>query len=93
MGRHWTATVTITARDNAGALVTGATVSGTWSRGNTAACTTSESGTCSVAITTKAKREQFTVSGMTHSSLSYDSSGNTDPDGDSNGTMIRIKKP
>ena len=93
MGRRWTATVTITAVDNAGALVTGATASGTWSRGNVAACTTNESGTCSVAITTKAKREQFTVTDMTHTTLSYDSSANSDPDGDSNGTTNRIKKP
>ena len=92
-GRNWTATVTITARDNAGALVTGATVNGIWARGNTAACTTDASGTCSVATTTRAKREQFTVTDLDHPSLSYDSSGNTDPDGDSNGTVIRIKKP
>lgn len=93
VGRRWTATVTITVRDNAGALVTGATVSGAWGRGNIGTCTTNETGTCSVATTTKAKREQFTVTGVTHSVLSYDSSGNTDPDGDSDGTVIRIKKP
>ena len=93
MGRKWTATVTITARDNTGALVTGATVSGTWIRGNIGVCTTDASGTCSVATTTKAKREQLTVADMTHSSLTYESSGNTDPDGDSNGTVIRIRKP
>lgn len=93
MGRRWTATVTITARDNAGALVTGATVSGAWIRGNTGSCTTNESGMCSVATITQAKREQFTVTDMTHSVLSYDSAGNTDPDGDSNGTVIRIRKP
>lgn len=92
-GRNWTATVTVTARDNAGALVSGATVNGIWSRGNTAACTTDASGTCSVAMTTRAKREQFTVTGLTHPTLSYDSSGNTDPDGDSDGTVIRIRKP
>lgn len=93
MGRTWTATVTMTARDDAGALVAGATVSGTWMRGNVAMCTTDGSGTCSVVTGTKAKREQFTVTGMTHSSLTYDPSANADPDGDSNGTMIRIKKP
>jgi hypothetical protein len=93
MGRKWTATVTITARDNTGALVAGATVSGTWIRGNIGVCTTDASGTCSVATRTKAKREQLTVTDMTHSSLTYDSSGNTDPDGDSNGTVIRIRKP
>jgi hypothetical protein len=92
-GRTWTATVTMTARDDAGALVAGATVSGTWMRGNVATCTTDGTGTCSVVTSTKAKREQFTVTGMTHSSLTYDPSANADPDGDSDGTVIRIKKP
>jgi hypothetical protein len=92
-GRTWTATVTMTARDDAGALVAGATVSGTWMRGNVAMCTTDGSGTCSVVTRTKAKREQFTVTDMTHSSLTYDPSANADPDGDSDGTVITIKKP
>jgi hypothetical protein len=55
-------------------------------------CTTDGSGTCSVVTTTKAKREQFTVTSMTHSSLTYDPSANAGPDGDSNGTVIRIRK-
>jgi len=58
-----------------------------------AMCTTDGSGTCSVVTTTKAKREQFTVTSMTHSSLTYDPSANAGPDGDSNGTVIRIRKP
>jgi hypothetical protein len=93
MGRNWTATVTITARDNEGALVSGATVSGNWIRGNLATCTTNTTGTCSVATSTRAKREQFTITDMSHSTLTYDPSGNTDPEGDSNGTVIRIKRP
>jgi hypothetical protein len=93
VGRTWTATVTVTVRDNAGALVAGATVSGTWMRGMVAMCTTDGSGTCSVMTRTRANREQFTVTGITHSSLTYDPAANTDPDGDSNGTVIRIRKP
>ena len=92
-GRTWTATVTATVRDNGAALVSGATVSGTWRRGNVGTCTTDASGTCSVAISTRARSEQFTVTGVTHASLTYDPAANTDPDGDSNGTTIRIKKP
>jgi hypothetical protein len=93
MGRNWTATVTATVRDAAAAPVSGATVSGTWMRGTVGTCTTDANGTCSVTMTTKAKREQFTVTAVTHASLTYDPAANTDPDGDSNGTVIRIKKP
>ncbi|MBA2436448.1 MAG: hypothetical protein H0V54_15445 [Chthoniobacterales bacterium] len=93
MGRTWTATVTATVRDNGAALVSGATVSGTWRRGNVGTCITTESGTCSVALSTRAKNEQFTVTGVTHASLTYDPSANTDPDGDSNGTVITIRRP
>jgi hypothetical protein len=93
MGRTWTATVTATVRDNGAALVSGATVSGTWRSGNVGACTTTATGTCSVALTTTAKNEQFTVRTVTHASLTYDPAANTDPDRDSNGTVIKIKKP
>lgn len=93
LGRNWTATVTVTVRDNAGVIVTGATVSGTWTRGMAANSITDASGKCSFVTTTKAKREQFTITDITHASLSYDPSGNTDPDGDSNGTVIRIRSP
>ena len=93
MGRTWTATVTATVRDNGVALVSGATVSGTWRHGNVGTCTTDASGTCSVALSTRAKKEQFTVTKVTHASLTYDPSANTDPDGDSNGTAIKVKRP
>jgi hypothetical protein len=93
MGRTWTATVTATVRDNGAALVSGATVSGTWKSGAIGMCTTTASGTCSVALSTRAKNEQFTVTGVTHASLTYDPAANTDPDGDSNGTLIKIRRP
>jgi hypothetical protein len=93
MGRTWTATITATVQDNGAALVSGATVSGTWRRGNVGSCTTTASGTCSVMLSTRAKNEQFTVTNVAHASLTYDATANTDPDGDSNGTTIRVKKP
>ena len=68
-------------------------MSGTWKRGNVGTCTTDASGTCSVSLATRAKSEQFTVTGMTHASLAYDPTANSDPDGDSNGTVIKIRKP
>lgn len=35
----------------------------------------------------------FSVTGITHGTLTYDSSSNTNPDGDSNGTTIVVAKP
>ena len=92
-GRTWTATVTVTIRDAAGPVVSGATVSGTWKRGTVATCTTTTSGTCSMTTTAKGRNEVFTVTAVTHPSLPYDPSANTDPDGDSTGTVITINKP
>jgi hypothetical protein len=37
--------------------------------------------------------ELFTVAGVIHASLTYDPAANADPDGDSDGTAITIKKP
>jgi hypothetical protein len=93
MRRSWTATVAVTVRDAAEAPVSGATVSGTWKRGILATCTTDASGTCSVSMVTRARSERFTVTGTTHSILTYDPDANTDPDGDSNGTLIKIQRP
>ena len=92
-GRTWTATVTIVVRDGAGSLVAGATVSGTWKRGAVVTCITSASGTCSVVATGRGRSQVFTVTGVAHASLGYDPAANTDPDGDSNGTVITINKP
>jgi len=93
MPRNWTATVTATVRDSAGAPVSSATVTGSWKSRLVSTCTTGADGTCSVTTTTKANSEQFTVTGVTHASLTYDPAANTDPDGDSNGTFIRIRRP
>lgn len=92
-GRTWTATVTIVVRDGADALVSGAIVSGTWARGIVVNCVTSASGTCSVSATGRGSRQVFTVTGVAHTTLTYDSTANTDPDGDSNGIVITINKP
>jgi hypothetical protein len=93
MRRNWTATVTATVRDSAAGLVSNATMTGSWKSGIVSTCTTAADGTCSVTTTTKGKNEQFTVTGVTHATLTYDPLANTDPDGDSNGTRIRIKRP
>ncbi|MEI7850110.1 MAG: S8 family serine peptidase, partial [Chloroflexota bacterium] len=89
----WKVTVTVTVKNASGALVSGAKVDG---KLNTTAvsCTTNTSGQCSVSITLKNTVASLTysVSNLTATGLVYDATGNSDPDGDSNGTIITIVK-
>jgi subtilisin family serine protease len=89
----WKVTVTITVKNASGALVSGAKVDG---KLNTTAvsCTTNTSGQCSVSITLKNTVTSLTysVSNLTATGLTYDATGNSDPDGDSNGTIITVVK-
>jgi hypothetical protein len=93
----WTATVTIEVRDDLGALVQGATVTGSFSPagGTGRSCVTSSNGRCAIISTTIPKRTAsvtFSVTAVT-AALPYDAAANGDPDGDSNGTSIVIAKP
>jgi hypothetical protein len=78
-------------------VVSGAVVTGTWSGGyvGTGTCTTGTTGTCSV-ITGSMKLTvpsvTFTVTNVTASGFTYDATANTDPDGDSTGTVITVVK-
>jgi hypothetical protein len=96
-GSKWKATVAITVRDTSGNLVSNATVSGRWSNsGSTVSCKTGSNGQCSItsaALTRSTSSVTFTVQNVTHSTLKYDATKNTDPDGDSNGTSITIQRP
>lgn len=96
-GSTWQAQVTITVHDGAENIVTNATVTGSWSGGTSGSdsCTTDGSGQCTVTSDSMPKRNgsaTFTVDSVSHSSLTYDSSANHDPDGDSNGTSITVNK-
>lgn len=100
VGRNkWRATVTITVHDATHSAVSGATVNGTWSGGTSGSdsCTTDSSGLCSLTssnINNSQPGVTFAVTGVTHASLSYDSSANHDPDSDSsNGTTITVSRP
>jgi subtilisin len=77
---RWSATATATVHDASGAPVSGATVTGTWSGGasGSASCTTNGSGACSVSTTAHRNSESvtFTVTDITHSSHTYDSTNN-----------------
>ncbi len=97
-GSTWAAEVIITVHDGDHNLVADATVSGTWSGGasGTASCVTDANGQCTVSVSGIPKRNgtvTFTVTDVTHADLSYDSSANHDPDGDSDGTSITLAKP
>ena len=96
-GRNkWNATVTITVHDASHNPVSGVTVSGTWSDGNVLSdsCTTGSDGTCSVTSgdinIKKATSVTFTVTSLSGSGVTYVSTANHDPDGDSNGATITI---
>jgi len=69
----WTAMVTITVVDGEDALVSGATVSGSWSAGGSTTCTTGTDGTCSTAtpMNKKATSVTWTISIITHAALTY----------------------
>lgn len=97
-GGSWRATVTITVHDANENPIANATVTGTWSGGysGSASCTTDSNGRCSVTTGNIAKKKSsvtFTVSGVSHNTLTYDSTSNHDPDSDSNGTRITVYKP
>jgi serine protease AprX len=94
----WDATVTIRIDDTNEDPVANAIVSGVWSSGppGTDSCITNASGVCQITRTglnSKSTSVTFTVSNVTQASLSYESSANHDPDGDSDGTSLTISKP
>jgi PKD repeat protein len=92
----WTAVVTITVHDSSHRLVANATVSGSWSgSGGTNSCTTNGSGQCTVSKSKIPKWNAsvtFTVLNVTHATLTYASTNNHDPDGDSNGSSITVSR-
>jgi len=94
---RWDAAVSVLVRDNNGSPVSGATVDGTWSNGTSGggSCDTGASGQCTI---TKSKIKgnvslvTFSVTSVS-AGLDYSSAANTDPDGDSNGTLIDLAQP
>ena len=94
--RSWTAIVTVRVEDPANVPVSAATVTGTFSAGGKGigTCTTGSSGTCTVTRPRlRSGSVAFTVTGVTHATRTYDSAGNHDPDGDSDGTSVTVFRP
>jgi Tol biopolymer transport system component/PKD repeat protein len=91
----WTATVTATIHDSDHRPVANAVVSGSWSNGSTASCTTTASGQCAVSksgILKKTSSVSFAVTTVARVTFVYRPADNHDPDGDSNGTTVSVAK-
>jgi Zn-dependent metalloprotease len=89
----WAANVEIEVQNVTHGKVVGATVTGSWSTGATASCTTNASGRCTVSLSSLPKTTNsvsFTISNITNGVDPYDALANHDPDGDSNGTTITV---
>ncbi len=93
--RGWRTSVKILILDSDGNAVSKADVSGTWTLG-TFSCTTKGNGKCRVRsgnIDLGTSEVMFQVNEVSHSTMKYDSGANTDPDGDSDGTVIKVVNP
>ena len=93
----WEASVTVTIRDAAATLVTGATVTGNWSGaiGRSVSGVTASNGSLTLGTGPIAGGTSvtFTVTNVAGSGLTYNQAANTDPDGDSTGTAITVARP
>jgi hypothetical protein len=72
--KTWKATVIVTVHDEEGALVSDATVTGTWSTGGTSTAKTGSNGTCTVSsgnINNKIRSVTFTVSNISKTGYNY----------------------
>jgi serine protease len=95
--KSWTATIMIKVVDANGVAVSGAVVTGTWSSGytGTATCTTGSAGTCSVTTGSMKLTKTsvtYTVTKVAATGYTYNAAANSDPEGDSTGTVITIAK-
>ncbi|WP_374689885.1 hypothetical protein [Promineifilum sp.] len=98
-GNRWKATVTIKVVNGSNVPVSGATVRGKWTNGATGnvSCKTNASGLCNIVKTdlrtNNVSSVTFTVTNVIKSGQTYNAAANSDPDGDSNGTVIVISRP
>ncbi|MDQ3417575.1 MAG: PKD domain-containing protein [Acidobacteriota bacterium] len=93
--KSWTATVTIGLHVESHGPADGVTVSGAWNDGSSGTCTTDSAGRCRLSrsgIPRTARTASFTVTSANHSLFVFKPAGNHDPDRDSNGTTITVKR-
>lgn len=96
--KGWSVEVMILVVADNGKPIQDAAVAGQWSAGTQAAasCVTDAAGCCAVVqseLGCRIRSVTFTVEDVTDSSLTYEPTANTDPDGDSDGTAITIPRP
>jgi hypothetical protein len=99
-GNTWSATVQVTVHDGRHNPQNGVIVRGSWngSSATVGECTTSAangSGTCSVVLSGIAKSTRtvsFAATALTLSGYTYESAGNHDPDGSSNGFSVTVRR-
>jgi len=91
----WRAQVKVLVEDQNAAVVSGAVVTGTWPNGTKASCTTNTSGICRISKKMASGKLSivFTVTNVSSAVGAYKASANHDPDTDSNGTKITLRKP
>jgi hypothetical protein len=95
--KSWKATAAITVRTAANALVSGATVSYSWTGGFTGSgsCVTSRKGVCSASTSSMLNTvasATISVAGLSAAGQVYAPGANADPDGDSNGTSLTVTR-
>ena len=94
--KKWRARVAIRVHDGDHAVLPGVVVRGRFGpNGGVLTCTTGTGGSCSLHRDLARTRASivFSVLGLTRSGYTYQSGGNHDPDGDSNGTTIIVTRP
>ena len=97
--QSWRGTVSITVHSSAEALVPGAVVTGTWSRGasGSGSCTTSAAGSCSVTTGNinikKSATATFSITSLTRPNYTFQADANHDVDGGTDGSVITVQAP
>jgi serine protease AprX len=91
----WKAQVRIVVHDETDAIVTGAVVTGKWPNGTKGSCTTNANGLCRIGRTLGKSKASivFTVTKVVSAVGAYEPMDNHDPDGDSSGTKITLRRP
>lgn len=94
LGTIWDAFVYVTILDEFGDPVVGAVLDGSWGKLGTGTCVSDINGLCSIVRRSlRVSAARFIVTDVSHATLVYDPSANTDPDGDSDGTSIGLRRP
>jgi PKD repeat protein len=91
----WSAAATVTVHDGGHLAVVNAVVTGVWNDGSVMSCTTNAFGRCTVTragIPRKTSSVSFSVMNVVLATFVYRPADNHDPDGESDGTTIAIRK-